>query len=67
MSKHIIMRGGLITVNKEKVKKSEIRDFLKEHVTEASVSERRYMTTLLKTEGVIFDYKALLALDLILD
>lgn len=67
MSENIIMRGNLITVKKEAVKKSEIRDFLKVNVPEASASERRYMATLLKTEGVIFDYKRLLELDLIIN
>ena len=66
MSENIIMRGNLITVKKEMVKKSEIRDFLKVHVPEASAAERRYLANLLKAEGVIFNYKTLLELDLIL-
>lgn len=57
---NIIKRGNLITVKKEAVKHSEIIDFLKVHVPEVSASERRYMAALLKTEGVIFDYKRLL-------
>ncbi len=60
------MRGNLITVKKEVVKKSEIRDFLKVNVPEASAAERRYLANLLKVEGVIFNYKTLLELDLIL-
>lgn len=66
MSENIIMRGNLITVKKEVVKKSEIRDFLKVNVPEASAAERRYLASLLKAEGVIFNYKTLLELDLIL-
>lgn len=60
MKEKIIKRGNLITVKKEAVKQSEIIDFLKVHVPEVSASERRYMAALLKTEGVIFDYKRLL-------
>lgn len=66
MSKNIIVKGNTIAIKDKDVPVLDIEKYLKKHLQNVNEKEIKFLSKHLKKEGMIWDYKSLLSLDLIL-
>lgn len=67
MSKKIVVRENTIAIKGKEMALSDIKKQLENHLPDLNANEIKFLSKQLKKEGVIWNYKTFLSIDLILD